>query len=502
MGTYVMALDQGTTSSRAILFDAAGRPLASAQEELPPIYPQPGWVEQNPNEILGTQLSAARSAIDRAEIQAKEIAALGIANQRETTIVWDRRTGEPVGNAIVWQCRRTAGMCDELTRAGWAEPIRDKTGLVIDPYFSATKVRWILDNVTGAQAKAERGELAFGTVDSWLIYRLTGGRVHVTDPSNASRTMLYNIHTLEWDAAILSQLRIPPSMLPEVRLSSEVYGATEPGLLGAAIPIAASIGDQQGALFGQACFARGMAKNTYGTGCFLLMNTGGEPVASRNGLLTTIAWGLPNGTCYALEGSVFVAGAAVQWLRDGLGLISTAAESETLAASVPDTGGVYLVPAFVGLGAPHWDASARGAIVGLTRGTSRAHIVRAALEAMAYQTADVLQAMEEDLGARLPELRVDGGAAANDFLLQFQADILGAPVVRPKVTETTALGAAYLAGLAVGVWSGTEELAGHWAEDRRFTPDMPAADRGHRTAGWRRAVERSRNWAGPDSPTR
>jgi glycerol kinase len=495
MPAHIMALDQGTTSSRAIVFDEAGRVVASAQEALRAQYPEPGWVEQDPHEILRTQLAAAQGAIERAGIAATDIAALGITNQRETTIVWDRHTGEPVGNAVVWQCRRTAGLCEQLTNAGWADSIREKTGLVIDPYFSATKVRWILDNLPGARARAERGDLLFGTVDTWLIHRLTAGRVHATDVSNASRTMLLNIHMLDWDDGILAELRIPPSMLPEVRRSSEVYGNTESGLLGASLPIASSIGDQQSALFGQACFDRGMAKNTYGTGCFLLMNTGEEPVRSRNGLLTTIAWGLPGGTCYALEGSVFVAGAAVQWLRDEVGLIASASETEGLARSVPDTAGVYLVPAFVGLGAPYWDAAARGALLGLTRGAGRAHLVRAALESMAYQTADVLHAMEEDLGAGLPELRVDGGAAVNDFLLQFQADILKVPVVRPAVVETTALGAAYLAGLAVGVWAGTEDLSAQWSAESRFEPAIDEARRERLLRGWHRAVERAMHWA-------
>jgi glycerol kinase len=492
MAQYLMALDQGTTSSRAIVFDEAGAPVAAAQEALRPIYPQPGWVEQRPHEILETQLSAARRALQRAGLAPADLAAIGIANQRETTVVWDRATGEPLGNAIVWQCRRTAGLCETLGRAVGAETIRAKTGLVLDPYFSGTKVRWILDHFPGAQARAERGELLFGTVDAWLIYRLTSGRLHVTDPSNASRTLLFNLHSLDWDDDLLAELRIPRAMLPEVRRSSEVYGATDAEVFGAAVPLAAAIGDQQGALFGQACFSRGMAKNTYGTGCFLLMNTGDEPIPSQHGLLTTVAWGLPGGTTYALEGSVFVAGAAVQWLRDELGLIASADETESLAATVPDTGGTYLVPAFVGLGAPYWDPTARGALVGLTRGTSRAHLVRAALESMAYQTADVLQAMEEDLGSPLPELRVDGGAAVNSFLMQFQADLLQVPVVRPQIVETTALGAAYLAGLAVGLWSTTGDLSTHWRIDRRFAPS--ALDPAQLLAGWRKAVERSRSW--------
>jgi len=494
MPTYVMALDQGTTSSRAIVFDEVGRIVATAQEALRATYPAPGWVEQDPGEIVDSQLSAARAALERAGIGARDLGAVGVANQRETTIVWDRRSGEPVGKAIVWQCRRTAGLCEELRRAGWAEAVRAKTGLVIDPYFSGTKVKWILDSVPGARTRAERGELLFGTVDTWLLWRLSGGRVHVTDVSNASRTMLFNIHRLDWDDDILRELDVPRSMLPEVRASSEVYGTTSAEAFGAEVPLAGSVGDQQGALFGQACFEKGMAKNTYGTGCFLLMNTGEVPVESRNGLLTTVAWGLGGKATYALEGSVFVAGAAIQWLRDELGLIATAAESEALATSVQDTNGVYLVPAFVGLGAPHWNAGARGTIVGLTRGARRAHLVRAALESMAYQTADVLRAMEQDLGERLPELRVDGGAAVNDFLMQFQADVLGAPVVRPTIVETTALGAAYLAGLAVGVWGSTEELAGKWSAERRFEPAIEETQRAQLLRGWQRAVERSLDW--------
>ncbi|MGQ9731568.1 MAG: glycerol kinase GlpK [Candidatus Zipacnadales bacterium] len=495
MRAHILALDQGTTSSRALLFDESGRIVSLAQQPLKSTFPVPGWVEQDPTDILATQLSAARDAIKQAGISAREIAALGIANQRETTIVWDKQTGQPVYNAIVWQCRRTAALCEELTRAGWSKPVRERTGLVIDPYFSGPKIRWILDNVPGAQTRAEQGELLFGTVDTWLIYQLTRGQAHVTDFSNASRTMLFNIHSLDWDETILSQLRIPSLMLPEPRLSSDIYGTSHPDFLGAAVPIAASIGDQQSALFGQACFSRGMAKNTYGTGCFLLMNTGQQAIPSHHGLLTTVAWGLPEATYYALEGSVFVAGAAVQWLRDELGLIGSAVETEQLARSIPSTDGVYLVPAFVGLGAPYWDADARGVIVGLTRGTGRAHLVRAALESMAYQTADVLQAMEEDLGAPLPELRADGGAAVNNFLLEFQADILGAPVVRPQIVETTALGAAYLAGLAVGIWSSTNELTEQWGEQRRFEPMMAAEEREYLVGGWRKAVAKARSLA-------
>ena len=498
MSKCIMALDQGTTSSRAIVFDRAGRIVASAQRDLACRYPQPGWVEQDPLDIVDGQVDAAREALARAGLSAGDLAALGIANQRETTIVWDRRTGEPVSNAIVWQCRRTADVCEGLRRDGWAEPIRAKTGLVIDPYFSATKLKWILDHVPRARQRAERGELAFGTVDTWLLWRLTEGQVHRTDASNASRTMMLDIHGLQWDAGILEALAIPSPMLPEVSPSSGVLGQAGAWVLGAEVPIAGCAGDQQAALFGQACFRPRMAKNTYGTGCFLLANTGEAPVASRSGLLTTIGWSVDGTTEYALEGSVFVAGAAIQWLRDELRIIGTAAESEGLAASVDDTGGAYLVPAFVGLGAPHWDASARGILVGLTRGTGRAQVVRAALESVAYQTADVLQAMEEDIGAPLPELRVDGGAAANDFLMQFQADILGVPVIRPVVAETTALGAAYLAGLAVGFWSGREELEANHAVGRRFEPRMSEERRRDLLRGWRRAVERARGWAEGD----
>ena len=497
MSKYVMALDQGTTSSRAIIFDHSGRPVAIGQRELAAQYPQPGWVEQRPRDIVTTQLEAAKDAMKAGGVRAVDIAALGITNQRETALVWDRKTGQPIHNAIVWQCRRTAGLCDELTDSGWERPVRERTGLVIDPYFSATKVRWILDNVEGARAAAGRGELAFGTVDSWLLWNLTGGRVHVTDLSNASRTMMFDIHRLCWDEDILQELAIPVSMLPGVVPSSTVYAETD--VLGSWMPIASAVGDQQSALFGQACFGAGMTKNTYGTGCFMLMHTGAEPVQSRNGLLTTIAWGLDDKVEYALEGSVFVAGAAVQWLRDELGLLSTAAESEELARSVEDTHGAYMVPAFTGLGAPYWDSAARGAIVGLTRGVTKAHIVRAALESLAHQTADVLGAMTEDAGGALPELRVDGGASVNDFLMQFQADMLGVPVVRPRVVETTALGAAYLAGLAIGYWDGAEELAAKWEVERTFEPRMDAGEREGLRSGWARAVDRARGWTAGDS---
>ncbi len=495
MADYIMALDQGTTSSRAIIFNAKGGIVATGQRELPCIYPKPGWVEQDPAQIIETQLSAARDALKSAQIDASHLAAVGIANQRETTVVWDKRTGKPIHNAIVWQCRRTSEICDDLTHRGYADRIAAKTGLIIDPYFSGTKVRWILDNVAGAREAAAAGELLFGTVDTWLIWNLTGGAIHATDVSNASRTMMLDIHEAAWDEEILAELGVPLIMLPEVRPSSAIYGTVDADILGAEVPIASAIGDQQGALFGQTCFGPGMAKNTYGTGCFLLMNTGPDAVSSDNGLLTTIAWDIGDGVQYALEGSVFVAGAAIQWLRDELGLISTAEESETLALSVDDTHGAYLVPAFTGLGAPHWDSSARGALVGLTRGVTKAHVARAALESLAYQSADVLRAMEADLGNQLPELRVDGGAAVNDFLMQFQADILGVPVVRPEVVETTALGAAYLAGLAVGYWSSTDELSAHWAQDRRFAPCMTLDRRETLRDSWSRAVDRARGWA-------
>lgn len=497
MADYVLALDQGTTSSRAIIFDHAGRMVQSAQEEFPQIYPKPGWVEHDPEAIWRTQLATARRAMGKASVDAGQIAAVGITNQRETTLVWDRKTGEPLFNAIVWQCRRTAPFCDQLRADGWEAPIRDKTGLVVDAYFSGTKLAWLLDNVPGLRRKAERGEALFGTVDSFLIWRLSGGRLHVSDVSNASRTMLFNIHTLDWDDEILEKLCIPRSMLPQVQPSSQVYGSTDAGLLGAAVPLAGAAGDQQAALFGQTCFAPGQAKNTYGTGCFLLLNTGEQAVASERGLLTTIAWQLGDDgdVVYALEGSVFIAGAAIQWLRDGLGIIAHAAESEDLARDVEDTGGVYFVPAFVGLGAPYWDSYARGTIVGLTRGTDRRHLARAALESLCYQSRDVLEAMTADSGIQLQALRADGGAAANNFLMQFQADLLGVPVQRPAITETTALGAAYLAGLAVGFWAGPDEIAGQWRVEAKFAPGMGAAQRATLYEGWQRAVERAQAWA-------
>jgi glycerol kinase len=496
MTEYVLALDQGTTSSRAILFDHGGRIVSTAQEEFPQIFPQPGWVEHDPEAIWQTQLDTARLALADAGIPAGQVAAIGITNQRETTVVWDRETGAPLHNAIVWQCRRTAAMCDEIRAEGWAEPIRAKTGLVVDAYFSGTKLAWLLDHVAGLREKAESGQALFGTIDSFLIWRLSGGHLHVTDVSNASRTMLFNIHTLDWDDEILARLRIPRAMLPEVRPSSQVYGLSQADLLGAEVPIAGAAGDQQAALFGQTCFAPGQAKNTYGTGCFLLLNTGEEAVASDRGLLTTIAWQLGDRgeTIYALEGSVFIAGAAIQWLRDGLGIIAKAAETEALAQEVDDTGGVYFVPAFVGLGAPYWDAYARGTIVGLTRGTDRRHLARAALEAICYQSRDLLEAMTAESGIRLQALRADGGAAANDLLMQLQADLLGVSVQRPAVTETTALGAAYLAGLAVGYWSGLEEIATQWRAEAEFGPAMAAGQRDNLYAGWKRAVERARGW--------
>ncbi|NLW40807.1 MAG: glycerol kinase GlpK [Tissierellia bacterium] len=492
---YVIALDQGTTSSRAIIFDRDGQIVKVAQSEFTQYYPKPGWVEHDPMEIWGTQSGVLRQALESAGIRPQEIAAIGITNQRETTVVWDKNTGKPIYNAIVWQCRRTANICDELKARGLEDYVRENTGLVIDAYFSGTKIKWILDNVEGAREKAERGELLFGNIDTWLIWNLTRGKVHVTDYSNASRTMIFNIKELKWDERMLEELKIPASMLPEVRPSSEIYGVTDPQTLGGAeIPIAGIAGDQQAALFGQACFQAGMAKNTYGTGCFMLMNTGEEAVTSKNGLLTTIAWGVDGKVEYALEGSIFVAGAVVQWLRDELKIIHDAKDSEYFATQVEDNNGVYLVPAFVGLGAPYWDMYARGTIVGLTRGANRNHIIRAALESIAYQTRDVLEAMQEDSGIDLQALRVDGGAVANDFLMQFQSDILGVPVHRPEVIETTALGAAYLAGLAVGFWSGKDEISKKWNVNRIFEVEMEEERREELYKGWKRAVERSLKW--------
>lgn len=490
MSNYVLALDQGTTSSRAILFDRAGRIIGIAQQEFPQIFPQAGWVEHDPEAIWNSQLECARQVLTQSGVSAARVAAIGITNQRETTVLWDRTSGKAIHNAIVWQCRRTAPMCEKLKKEKFDRVIRRKTGLVTDAYFSGTKAAWILDNVKDSRKRAQAGELAFGTVDTWLVNRLSGGRAHVTDASNASRTLLYDIRRQRWDDEILNKLKIPAAVLPEVRSSSEVYAETSPELFGSPIPIAGIAGDQQAALFGQACFKPGMMKNTYGTGCFLLMNTGARANASKNGLLTTIAWRTGKETEYALEGSVFIAGAAIQWLRDGLGIISSAAETEGLAASVADNHGVYFVPAFVGLGAPYWDQNARGAILGLTRGATKAHLARAALEAMAYQTRDVVDCMQRDSGIRARELRVDGGATRNDLLCQFQADILGIPVVRPVITETTALGAAYLAGLAVGFWKNESEIARQWQIEKRFEPKMKKSERERLYDGWLDAVNK------------
>jgi glycerol kinase len=495
MPNTILALDQGTTSSRAILFDETGQPAASAQMEFPQIFPRPGWVEHNPHDIWRTQRDVARAVLDQKGVRAADVAAIGITNQRETTLIWDRRTGEPVYNAIVWQCRRTAPLCDLLRAEGFDQTIRDKTGLVTDAYFSGTKVAWLLEQVPGLRARAEAGDLAFGTVDTWLLWNLSGGKLHITDVSNASRTLLYNIHSNDWDDEILERLNIPRALLPEVRPSSQVYGETLSHLFGASIPVAGIAGDQQAATFGQACLTPGMAKNTYGTGSFVLMNTGQSPVKSESGLLTTIAWQLAGGpVIYALEGSVFITGAAVQWLRDGLMIIKEAAEIEALAASVESADGVYFVPAFVGLGAPHWDAYARGTLVGITRGTTRAHIARATLDAIALQSRDVLDAMNHDSGIQLSALRVDGGAARNDLLMQIQADVLGVPVQRPAITETTALGAAYLAGLAVGFWPDGDSLAAQWSIERTFEPRLSDEMRAALLSGWQRAIERAKAW--------
>jgi len=492
MTDHVLALDQGTTSSRAIIFDGGGGIVAIRQLEFEQFFPTPGWVEHDANEIWTSQLRVAEEVIDAAGLTPRDIAAIGITNQRETTVVWDRATGEPVSRAIVWQDRRTADRCEQLRAEDLEEEIRQRTGLVIDAYFSATKLQWILDNAAGARRRAERGELAFGTVDSWLLYKLTGGRVHATDPSNASRTMLFNIHDGCWDQEMLRLLDIPPEVLPEVRSSSEVYG--EADIFGDPIPISGIAGDQQAALFGQMGVDPGGLKNTYGTGCFMVLNTGGQPVASANKLLTTVAWKIGDRLTYALEGSIFIGGAVIQWLRDGLGLIERSEDVEALAASVEDNGGVYLVPAFAGLGAPHWDPFARGTITGITRGTTAGHVARAALESIAFQSRDVLAAMEADSGIDVDELRVDGGAAANDALMQFQSDVLGVPLLRPNVLETTALGAAYLAGLGVGYWSGIDELRSQWQVDREFVPSMPADRLSRLLSDWSRAVERSKNW--------
>ena len=494
MAQYIMALDAGTTSNRCILFDQEGRVRAAAQKEFPQIFPKPGWVEHDAREIWATQLGVAVEAMGKIGATAADITAIGITNQRETTVVWDRATGEPMYNAIVWQCRRTSAYCDELKARGYAEAIRRKTGLVVDAYFSGPKIRWILDNVPGARRRAEAGELLFGTVETWLIWLLTGGRVHVTDYSNASRTMLFNINTLDWDEELLDLMDIPRSMLPTPVPSSQVYGETDPGFFGRSIPIAGAAGDQQAALFGQACFTPGQAKNTYGTGCFLLMNTGDKPVFSSSGLVTTVAWGLGSRVSYALEGSIFVAGAAIQWLRDEMRLIDSAADSEYHAGKVSDTAGCYVVPAFTGLGAPYWDQYARGAIVGLTRGVNKNHIIRATLESIAYQVSDVLEAMRADSGIALTSLKVDGGASSNNVLMQLQADILQVTVHRPVCVETTALGAAYLAGLAVGYWSSQEEIARNWAVDRTFLPAITTQERDKKLQGWKRAVIRAFDW--------
>ena len=495
MAKYVMALDAGTTSNRCILFDKKGRVCSSAQREFTQYFPRPGWVEHDADEIWASQLGVAVEAMNKIGASAEDIAAIGITNQRETVIVWDRTTGEPVCRAIVWQCRRTSGYCDSLKAKGLTEKFRDKTGLVIDAYFSGTKIKWILDNVPDAREKAEKGELLFGTVETWLIWKLTKGKVHVTDYSNASRTMLFNINSLEWDEEILKELDIPGSMLPEVRPSSCIYGETDPSFFGGAIPIAGAAGDQQAALFGQTCFAPGEAKNTYGTGCFLLMNTGETPVFSKNGLVTTIAWGLDGKVTYALEGSIFVAGAAIQWLRDEMRLIDSAADSAYMAQKVPDTNGCYVVPAFTGLGAPHWDQYARGTIVGITRGVNKYHIIRATLESLAYQVNDVLTAMKADSGIELAALRADGGASANDFLMQVQADIINAPVRRPACVETTAAGAAYLAGLAVGYWADKNDVIKNQIIERTFEPSICPEDRDSRIRGWNKAVKYSFGWA-------
>jgi glycerol kinase len=503
---HVIALDQGTTSSRAIIFDETGKPVASAQREFKQHYPQPGWVEHDPDEIWRTQRDVAREALRSSGLKAEDLVACGIANQRETTVVWDRQTGQPIHRAIVWQDRRTAAQCAELKEVGAESLVKERTGLVLDPYFSGTKLAWILDNIPGARRRAELGELAFGTVDTWLVWNLSQSKTHATDATNASRTLLFNIHSGDWDPELLKLLRVPRAILPDVLPSSHAFGMVAPSVLGAPIPITGVAGDQQAALFGQGCHSAGMAKNTYGTGCFMLMHTGKRVVASANGLLSTAAAQLGRAVDardverqYALEGSVFIGGAVVQWLRDELGFFERSEQVEGLAATVIDNGGVYVVPAFVGLGAPHWDPHARGAILGLTRGSSRAHIARAALESIAYQSADLLEAMQKDAGEKLSELRVDGGAAANDLLMQFQADILGVPVVRPKVLETTALGAAYLAGLYTDVWKSPAEIAAHWQSDRRFEPQMAPGEAAALLARWREAVGRSLRWSSDSS---
>ena len=491
MKQYLLAMDQGTTSCRAIIFSASGEMIATAQKEFTQFFPADGWVEHDPTEIWATQIGVAHEALAKSGLDGSDIAAIGITNQRETTVVWDKNTGKPIYHAIVWQCRRTASYCDELKAQGYTDIVRAKTGLLIDSYFSATKIRWILQNVPGAMEKAQKGELLFGTVDTWLIWMLTGGKVHATDPSNAARTMIYNIHDLSWDKELLKLFDIPESMLPEVLPSSGVFGYTKPSLFGCEVPIAGVAGDQQAALFGQCCFDKGDVKNTYGTGGFMLMNTGNTPVTSQNGLVTSIGWRIGDVTQYVLEGSAFVCGAAVQWLRDGLGIIKSSADTEKLARSVPDCGGVYFVPAFVGLGAPYWDAYARGSITGLTRATTKAHIVRATLEAMAYQTADVLAVMEQEVGTQVPALKVDGGASANTFLLQFQSDITGKRIVRPACIETTALGAACLAGLAVGIYESTDHIRAIYRADASFEATMTDVQRNTLYDGWKQAVERT-----------
>ncbi len=493
MKEYILALDQGTTSSRAIIFDHSGHSVASSQKEFTQIFPKPGWVEHDPEEIWSTQSGVALDVIKKSNLKSSAVKAIGITNQRETTVVWNRKTGKPVYNAIVWQDRRTAVLCDKMKEAGHDKTIQKKTGLIIDAYFSGTKVKWILDNIKGARKLADKGELAFGTIDSWLVWKLTGGRLHITDVSNASRTMLFNIHTLKWDNDLLKIFDIPASMLPEVRSSSEIYGKTS-GLFDSEIPVAGIAGDQQAALFGQMCIEPGMVKNTYGTGCFMVMNIGRKPITSRNRLLTTIAWKIGNETHYALEGSIFIAGAVVQWLRDGLGIIKKSADIEKLAAQVKDSAGVYFVPAFAGLGAPYWNQHARGTLVGITRGTTSAHIACAALDSIAYQTLDVLLAMQKDSNLDIRELRVDGGATVNDHLMQFQSDLLQAKVIRPEITETTALGAAYLAGLAIKFWSSINEIKKQWKAEKSFSPDMKEKDRKVLISGWKKAVKTTQSW--------
>lgn len=489
MEKYILSLDQGTTSSRAILFNKQGEIVHQAQKEFTQIFPKPGWVEHNANEILGSVLSVIAACLTESQIQPQQIAAIGITNQRETTVIWDKETGEPIYHAIVWQSRQTSEICDELINHGYNDLFREKTGLLIDAYFSGTKVKWILDNVSDAREKADQGKLLFGTIDTWLVWKLTGGKVHVTDYSNAARTLMFNIHQLQWDEELLDILTIPASLLPEIRSSSEIYGLTDPRhFFGEAVPIAGIAGDQQAALFGQACFEEGMAKNTYGTGCFMLMNTGEKAVASKNGLLSTIAWGIDGKVTYALEGSIFVAGSAIQWLRDGLRMFKDANETEDYAKKVASTNGVYFVPAFVGLGTPYWDSEVRGAVFGITRGTTKEHFIRATLESLAYQTKDVLAAMEQDAGINLKTLRVDGGAVKNNFLMEFQSDILNVPVQRAKINETTALGAAYLAGLAVGFWESQSEIANQWAVQQTFHPSLSEKERQRLYEGWKKAV--------------